>query len=81
MLQDKAWAAFDLDQSVGCGSGTTAGRLQKAQTCTMPIHNAEVATAFDHLADLFEIERQSVWVRADQRAARTIEDLAEAALG
>jgi hypothetical protein len=78
MLQDKAWAAFDLDQSVGCGSGTIVGNLRKAQTCTMRIHNAEVATA---LADLFEIEGQSVWMRADRRAARTIEDLAEAALG
>jgi DNA polymerase (family 10) len=42
----------------------------------MPVHNAEIAAAFDHLADLLEIEGANPFrVRAYRRAARTIEDL------
>ncbi len=42
----------------------------------MPVHNAEIATAFDHLADLLEIEGANPFrVRAYRRAARTIGDL------
>jgi DNA polymerase (family 10) len=46
----------------------------------MPVHNAEIATAFDHLADLLEIEGANPFrVRAYRRAARTIEDLPRSA--
>lgn len=46
----------------------------------MPVHNAEIATAFDHLADLLEIEDANPFrVRAYRRAARTIEDLPRSA--
>jgi DNA polymerase (family X) len=42
----------------------------------MPVHNAEIAEAFDHLADLLEIEGANPFrVRAYRRAARTLEDL------
>jgi DNA polymerase (family X) len=42
----------------------------------MPVHNAEIATAFDHLADLLEIEGANPFrVRAYRNAARTVEDL------
>jgi DNA polymerase/3'-5' exonuclease PolX len=41
----------------------------------MPVHNAEIATAFDHLADLLEIEGANPFrVRAYRNAARTIGD-------
>jgi DNA polymerase (family X) len=47
----------------------------------MPVHNAEIATAFDHLADLLEIEGANPFrVRAYRRAARTIEDLPRSAV-
>ena len=46
----------------------------------MPVHNAEIAAAFDHLADLLEIEGANPFrVRAYRRAARTIEDLPRSA--
>jgi DNA polymerase (family 10) len=46
----------------------------------MPVHNAEIAGAFDHLADLLEIEGANPFrVRAYRRAARTIEDLPRSA--
>jgi DNA polymerase (family 10) len=42
----------------------------------MPVHNAEIAAAFDHLADLLEIEGANPFrVRAYRTAARTIADL------
>ena len=42
----------------------------------MPIHNAEITTAIDHLANLLEIEGANPFrVRAYRGAARTIEDL------
>jgi DNA polymerase (family 10) len=42
----------------------------------MPVHNAEIASAFDHLADLLEIEGANPFrVRAYRTAARTIADL------
>jgi DNA polymerase (family 10) len=42
----------------------------------MPVHNAEIASAFDHLADLLEIEGANPFrVRAYRNAARTIGDL------
>ncbi len=47
----------------------------------MPVHNAEIATAFDHLADLLEIEDANPFrVRAYRKAARTIEDLPRSAV-
>ena len=46
----------------------------------MAVHNAEIAVAFDHLADLLEIDGANpVRVRAYRRAARTIEDLPRSA--
>jgi len=37
----------------------------------MPVHNAEIAVAFDHLADLLEIEGANPFrIRAYRRAAR-----------
>ena len=46
----------------------------------MPVHNAEIAAAFDHLADLLEIEGANPFrVRAYRKAARTIEDLPRSA--
>jgi DNA polymerase (family 10) len=46
----------------------------------MPVHNAEIAAAFDHLADLLEIEGANPFrIRAYRRAARTIEDLPRSA--
>ena len=46
----------------------------------MPLHKAEVTTAFDHLANLLEIEGANPFrVRAYRRAARTIEDLPRSA--
>ncbi len=46
----------------------------------MPVHNTEIAAAFDHLADLLEIEGANPFrVRAYRRAARTIEDLPHSA--
>lgn len=46
----------------------------------MPVHNAEIAAGFDHLADLLEIEGANPFrVRAYRRAARTIEDLPRSA--
>ena len=46
----------------------------------MPVHNAEIAAAFDHLADLLEIEGANPFrVRAYRKAARTIEDLPHSA--
>ena len=46
----------------------------------MPVHNAEIAAAFDHLADLLEIEGANPFrVRAYRRAARTVEDLPRSA--
>ena len=42
----------------------------------MPVHNTEIASAFDHLADLLEIEGANPFrVRAYRNAARTIGDL------
>jgi DNA polymerase (family 10) len=49
-----------------------------AATCNhfMPVHNTEIAGAFDHLADLLEIEGANPFrVRAYRNAARTIGDL------
>jgi DNA polymerase (family 10) len=49
-----------------------------AATCNhfMPVHNTEIASAFDHLADLLEIEGANPFrVRAYRNAARTIGDL------
>ena len=46
----------------------------------MQVHNAEITTAFDHLANLLEIEGANPFrVRAYRRAARTIEDLPRSA--
>jgi DNA polymerase (family 10) len=46
----------------------------------MPVHNAEIAAAFDRLADLLEIEGANPFrIRAYRRAARTIEDLPRSA--
>ena len=46
----------------------------------MPLHNAEIAAAFDRLADLLEIEGANPFrVRAYRNAARTVEDLPRAA--
>jgi len=46
----------------------------------MPVHNAEITTAFDHLANLLEIEGANPFrVRAYRGAARTIEDLPRSA--
>jgi DNA polymerase (family 10) len=46
----------------------------------MPVHNAEIAAAFDHLADLLEIEGANPFrVRAYRKAARTVEDLPRSA--
>ena len=42
----------------------------------MPVHNAEIADIFDHVADLLEIEDANPFrVRAYRNAARTIRDL------
>jgi DNA polymerase (family 10) len=42
----------------------------------MPVHNTEIASAFDHLADLLEIEGANPFrVRAYRSAARTVGDL------
>lgn len=44
----------------------------------MPVHNADIARLFDHLADLLEIEGANPFrIRAYRRAAQTIEDLPE----
>lgn len=44
----------------------------------MPIHNADIATAFDEIADLLEIKGENPFrVRAYRNAARTIAELAE----
>jgi len=46
----------------------------------VPLHNAEIAAAFDRLADLLEIEGANPFrVRAYRNAARTVEDLPRAA--
>jgi DNA polymerase (family 10) len=46
----------------------------------MPVHNAEIAVAFDHRADLLEIEGANPFrVRAYRRPTRTIEDLPRSA--
>jgi DNA polymerase (family 10) len=46
----------------------------------VPVHNAEIAAAFDHLADLLGIEGANPFRgRACRRAARTIEDLPRSA--
>jgi DNA polymerase (family 10) len=50
----------------------------RAANCNhfMPVHNTEIASAFDHLADLLEIEGANPFrVRAYRNAARTIGDL------
>lgn len=42
----------------------------------MPVHNSEIATIFDHVADLLEIEEANRFrVRAYRNAANTIRDL------
>ena len=44
----------------------------------MPIHNTDIATAFDEIADLLEIKGENPFrVRAYRNAARTIGDLGE----
>jgi hypothetical protein len=50
----------------------------RAATCNhfMPVHNTEIASIFDHLADLLEIEGANPFcVRAYRNGARTIVDL------
>jgi DNA polymerase (family 10) len=44
----------------------------------MPIHNSEIATLFDHVADLLEIQNANPFrVRAYRNAALTIRDLSQ----